>query len=149
MTKKRPQVLKRTLLLEFEETQHEDSIMEALLNDMRLFEKEIPAPLFNPNSSNQKSKSWKTTPDDALDLHGETLENALKKVQNFIVQSIKKRFNVVLIITGKGLHSGYGGPILKTEVATWLKSKGKPYIRDFRTAPPQLGGDGAFWIELR
>jgi DNA-nicking Smr family endonuclease len=55
----------------------------------------------------------------------------------------------VLIITGKGQHSGNHGPVLKTAVVQWLKKNGHPYLREFRDAPPRFGGSGAIWVELK
>ena len=70
-------------------------------------------------------------------------------VQNFIKTCHAQGLRHVLIITGKGQHSGNRGPVLKTAVVQWLKKNGHPYLREFRDAPPRFGGSGAVWVELK
>ena len=47
-------------------------------------------------------------------------------VQNFIKTCHAQGLRHVLIITGKGQHSGNRGPVLKTAVVQWLKKKDTP-----------------------
>jgi DNA-nicking Smr family endonuclease len=89
-----------------------------------------------------------TEPDDELDLHGKTQEEAIRMLQHFLLSAKAKRLRTVLVITGKGLNSGGQGPVLRGAVQTWLERHGAPYLRRFSWAPPRLGGDGAIWVEL-
>jgi hypothetical protein len=41
----------------------------------------------------------------SLDLHGYTLEDANKLIQNFINRSYEENVNKLIVVTGKGLHS--------------------------------------------
>ncbi len=59
--------------------------------------------------------TFKHPPDEELDLHGLTREEALKKVDFFIENSRRWGLKIVRIITGKGLHST-SGPVLKDAV---------------------------------
>ncbi len=87
-------------------------------------------------------------PDDELDLHGTTQEEAIRKVQHFLHSARARRLRHVLIITGRGLNSGVQGPVLRGVVQSWLERNGAPYLRRYSWAPPRLGGDGAIWVEL-
>ncbi len=94
---------------------------------------------------NDLSKS----PDAILDLHGKTKEEALISVQSFVMGGHRQRQRSILIITGKGHHSGEGGPVLNQAVRSWLQRHGHPYIKDFSSASPRYGGTGALWVDLR
>lgn len=94
-----------------------------------------------------RSKS-EAEPDDQVDLHGKTQEEAIRMVQHFLLTAKTKRLRQVLIITGKGLNSGTQGPVLRGAVQAWLERHGAPYLRRFSWAPARLGGDGAIWVEL-
>jgi len=86
-------------------------------------------------------------PDTALDLHGETQERALEKVESVLKSSIRKGLKTVLIIPGKGLHSGPDGGILKRLVWNWLKHE-EQYVKKFQWAPKFHGGEGAILVFL-
>ena len=88
-------------------------------------------------------------PDDHIDLHGKTREEAIMTVQNFVKTSHAQRHRHILIITGKGQHSQNQEPVLKIEVTHWLKKNGHAYLKEFHDAPPRLGGSGAIWIKLK
>jgi DNA-nicking Smr family endonuclease len=87
-------------------------------------------------------------PDDELDLHGKTQEEAIQLVQHFLQHAKHKRLHAVLIITGRGLNSGAQGPVLRNAVQSWLERNAGTTVRRFAWAPPRLGGDGAIWVEL-
>lgn len=88
-------------------------------------------------------------PDDEIDLHGKTREEAIKLVQNFVIDCYQKNLSSALIITGKGHHSSEKFPILKREVRLWLEREGDAYIADFHEAPPRFGGSGAIWLNFK
>ena len=95
----------------------------------------------------ERSRS-QAEPEDELDLHGATQEEALHKVRRFLDSAKARRLRYVLIITGRGLKSGAQGPVLRGLVQSWLERNGAPYLRRYSWAPPRLGGDGAIWVEL-
>ena len=40
-----------------------------------------------------------------IDLHGYTLEDANKSIENFIIKSYQDKINKLKVVTGKGIHS--------------------------------------------
>ena len=51
---------------------------------------------------NIKKKNKKTR---SIDLHGFTLDEANKTIENFINKAFSEKINKLIIVTGKGLHS--------------------------------------------
>ena len=94
-----------------------------------------------------------------LDLHGYTLEQANKKIKNFIKKSYLENITKLIIVTGKGIHSkNEKDPyvsrelsILKYSVPEFI-SKNKSLmnmIYEIQDAKLQDGGSGAFYIFLK
>jgi len=139
--------------LSFEESDQQDSLMEQIFDGIRdIPDKEPALEIALPKSSpkkKQSSSSTVTRPDQELDLHGKTREEAIMMVQNFVMTCHAKQFRTGLIITGKGRNSGNQGPVLKKEVTHWLERNGKPYLREFHEAPPRFGGSGAIWLDFK
>ena len=52
-----------------------------------------------------KSKKKKYNNTYSIDLHGYTLEEANKSIQDFINKSYEKNINKLIVVTGKGIHS--------------------------------------------
>ena len=50
-----------------------------------------------------KKKKYNNT--YSIDLHGYTLEEANKSIQDFINKSYEKNINKLIVVTGKGIHS--------------------------------------------
>ncbi|MGK0289932.1 MAG: DNA-nicking Smr family endonuclease [bacterium] len=103
--------------------------------------------------SNQKKKKRYIPrdfePDDRLDLHGETSSSAISKVQNYILYASRRKLDAILIITGKGLHSGSEGAILRDRVWNWLERNSADTVNRFQWAPSFLGGNGAILLFLK
>ena len=141
--------------IDFLETGHDDRYMK------QVFEKVDKVPDKEPTEEliargGKKSRQLRDSPftslsgpDDQIDLHGKTREEAIMIVQNFVKTCHAQRLRHILVITGKGQHSQNQGPVLKTAVAHWLKKNGYAYLREFHDAPPRFGGSGAIWIELK
>ena len=94
-----------------------------------------------------------------IDLHGYTLDEANKKIDNLINYSFDEGIKKLVIITGKGLHSqNEKDPyvskdlgILKYSVPENLK-KNKELMKkiiEIKDADLEDGGDGAFYIFLK
>lgn len=85
-----------------------------------------------------------------LDLHGMKCEDASRKVKSFIARSRERGVREILIIHGKGNHSITQGeqPVLKKMVRDMLERELHHSIRDFRTALPKDGGEGATLVYL-
>jgi DNA-nicking Smr family endonuclease len=95
----------------------------------------------------------------SIDLHGYTLDQANKSIENFIIKSYKESINKLIVVTGKGLHSqNEKNPyvskelsILKYSVPEFI-SKNKNLmniIYEITDAKIEDGGEGAFYIFLK
>ena len=105
-------------------------------------------PLAEPRRLKQL-KRGKLVPDATLDLHGCYRSEAVQKLIHFLDDSIYQGRKTVLVITGKGLHSEDGAPILLDEIEGFLADKGKNYVVEWGRAPKQYGGSGALVLFLR
>ena len=95
----------------------------------------------------------------SIDLHGYTLEEANKTIENFIIKSYQENINKLIVVTGKGIHSqnekdpyvSKDLSILKYSVPEFI-SKNKNLmniINDIQDAKIEDGGSGAFYIYLK
>jgi len=111
-----------------------------------------------PNKD-QKILSQKIFKTKTIDLHGYSLEQANKTIEDFIYNSYKEKINKLIVVTGKGLHSqNEKDPyvskelsILKYSVPEFIENnKGlKNIINEIKDANPEDGGSGAFYIFLK
>tara|TARA_X000001036_G_C20556542_1_gene756574 strand:- start:673 stop:1092 length:420 start_codon:yes stop_codon:yes gene_type:complete len=95
----------------------------------------------------------------SFDLHGFTLNDANKKIQELIHYSYNQGINKLIIVTGKGLHSenekdpyvskDFG--ILKHSVPDYIKNNSElmSMITEIKNANVEDGGDGAFYIFIK
>ena len=103
-----------------------------------------------------KQKSFKVK---SIDLHGYTLEEANKTIEEFIYQSFKEKINKLIVVTGKGLHSqnekdpyvSKNSSILKYSVPEFIESNKSlmNIINNIKDASIEDGGSGAFYIFLK
>ena len=94
-----------------------------------------------------------------IDLHGFSLENANKVIEEFITQSFEGGVNKIIVITGKGLRSkndenpyiSKNLSILKYSVPEFIKSSINlmKIIKNIKEADIEDGGKGAFYIYLK
>ena len=94
-----------------------------------------------------------------IDLHGYTLDEANKKIENFIKQSYIEKVNKLIVVTGKGLHSqnekdpyvSKDLSILRYSVPHFIKNNNElmKMINDFGSATIEDGGSGAFYIYIK
>ena len=94
-----------------------------------------------------------------LDLHGYSLDDANKVIKKFIIESFNKRYNKLLIVTGKGLRSkSYDNPyasknmsVLKNSVPEYIKNDENlnSIINKITQADQKDGGEGAINIFLK
>lgn len=95
----------------------------------------------------------------SIDLHGYTLEQANKSIEEFIYKSFEEKINKLIVVTGKGLHSqNKKNPfvskdlsILKYSVPEFIKNNESlmNVIKEIKNAKMEDGGDGAFYIFLK
>ena len=111
-----------------------------------------------PNKDFKKSnhKIFKTK---SIDLHGYTLEEANKTIEEFIHKSFKEKINKLIVVTGKGLHSqnekdpyvSKDLSILKYSVPEFIENNTSlmNIINEIKDASVEDGGGGAFYIFLK
>ena len=94
-----------------------------------------------------------------IDLHGFSLENANRTIDEFINRCFKTNVSKITVITGKGLRSNnFNNPyvsknlsILKNSVPEFIKSNTDlmKKIKNIQEAKAEEGGSGAFNILLK
>ena len=126
--------------------------------DKKDWEKFISGDERLPNKDNkfQKKTSLKIK---SIDLHGYTLEEANRSIENFITQSYEDGINKLIVVTGKGLHSqnekdpyvSKDLSILKYSVPEFISNNSSLInkIREITDAKIEDGGSGAFYIYLK
>ena len=95
----------------------------------------------------------------SIDLHGYTLDQANKKIEDFINQNFLAGIKKLIVVTGKGLHSendknpyvSRDFSILKYSVPEYIKNNKNLMnkIYEFGEAKIEDGGSGAFYIFLK
>ena len=95
----------------------------------------------------------------SIDLHGYTLEQANKVVEQFIKESFMNRVNKLIVVTGKGIHSqnekdpyvSKDLSILKYSVPEFIENNKNlmSIINEIKDANNEDGGSGAFYIYLK
>ncbi len=104
----------------------------------------------------QKDKNLKVR---SIDLHGYTLDEANKTIENFIKKAFSENVNKLIVVTGKGLHSeNEKDPyvskdlgILKYSVPEFITNDKDlmSKINQITDAKIEDGGGGAFYIFLK
>ena len=110
----------------------------------------------NKDFKHQQNKNLKIR---SIDLHGYTLEEANKTIEDFINKAFSENINKLIIVTGKGLHSendkdpyvskDFG--ILKYSVPEFITNNASlmNMINEITEAKIEDGGGGAFYIFLK
>ena len=94
-----------------------------------------------------------------IDLHGFTLNEANKKIEELIYDSYENGYRKIIVVTGKGLHSNVEKDpyvskdlgILKYSVPENIKNHPELMnkILEIKDAEIEDGGSGAFYIILK
>ena len=95
----------------------------------------------------------------SIDLHGYTLQQANKSIENFIIKSYQEKINKLIVVTGKGIHSqnekdpyvSKDLSILKYSVPEFISNNKNlmKIIYEMKDAKIEDGGEGAFYIFLK
>ena len=93
------------------------------------------------------------------DLHGFTLHEANKKVNEIILLCLKNNYKEILLITGKGIHSNTDNDIYVSKDLSKLRYSVPEYIKSdlnlsknilsLNSASEADGGEGAIIIKLK
>jgi len=95
----------------------------------------------------------------SIDLHGYSLEQANKSIEEFIIKSYQEKINKLIVVTGKGIHSqnerdpyvSKDLSILKYSVPEFISNNKNlmKIIYEMKDAKIEDGGSGAFYIFLK
>lgn len=89
-------------------------------------------------------------PEAELNLHHLTADAAAHQAERFIEQSVAQGRHCVLLIHGRGLHSGPRGPALRAALIEFLcRQPLAKHVLAFTSAPTRHGGPGALLVLLR
>ena len=110
----------------------------------------------NKDFKYKKNKNLKVR---SIDLHGYTLDEANKAIENFINKAFLENINKLIVVTGKGLHSdNEKNPyvskdlgILKYSVPEFISNNNSlmGMINEITDAKLEDGGSGAFYVFLK
>jgi DNA-nicking Smr family endonuclease len=110
----------------------------------------------NKDQKYQKKSSFKIR---SIDLHGYSLDQANKTIDDFIQKSYLEKIDKLIIVTGKGLHSknekdpfvSKDLSILKYAVPEFIEGNKDlmSKINEIKDADIKDGGSGAFYIYLK
>ena len=110
----------------------------------------------NKDSKIDKKTTFKTR---TIDLHGYSVEEANKSIENFIIKSNQENINKLIVVTGKGIHSqnekdpyvSKDLSILKYSVPEFISNNKNlmKIIYEMKDAKLVDGGGGAFYIFLK
>ena len=110
----------------------------------------------NKDFKNKKTKNLKVR---SIDLHGYTLDEANKTIEDFINTAFSENVNKLIVVTGKGLHSenekdpyvSKDLSILKYSVPEFILNNKNlmNLINEISNAKVEDGGSGAFYIFLK
>ena len=112
--------------------------------------------LLNKDFEYQKKNDLKVK---SIDLHGYTLDEANKTIEDFINKAFSENINKLIVVTGKGLHSenekdpyvSKNLSILKYSVPEFITNNASlmNMINEITDAKIEDGGGGAFYIFLK
>ena len=111
-----------------------------------------------PNKDLKKDRK-KSIKIKSIDLHGYSLDDANKAIENFIIKSHQENINKLVVVTGKGIHSqnekdpyvSKDLSILKYSVPEFISNNKNlmKIIYEMKDAKIEDGGSGAFYIYLK
>ena len=114
--------------------------------------------IYNKDSSNETNLKRKIST-KKIDLHGYSLENANKTINEYIKDCFSQNIKRLIVITGKGLRSNTQNDpyvskdlsILKHSVPEFIKSNIDlmNLIKEIKSADIEEGGKGALIIYLK
>ena len=114
--------------------------------------------IYNKDSSNETNPKRKIST-KTIDLHGYSLENANKTINDYIKDCFSQNIKRLIVITGKGLRSNTQNDpyvskdlsILKHSVPEFIKSNMDlmKLIKEIKSADIEEGGKGALIIYLK
>lgn len=94
-------------------------------------------------------RQGKLSPEASLDLHGAQRHEVADKLRHFLHNARHNNWQTLLVVTGRGLHSDSGVPVLREEVERLLRNEEKDRVAEWGRAPRHYGGEGAIVLFLK
>jgi DNA-nicking Smr family endonuclease len=94
-------------------------------------------------------RAGKVMPRRELDLHRRSAAEARLLLDDAVPRARRDGVVCLLVVCGRGLHSGAEGPVLPDVVLERLSEELGDEILAFCTAPRKWGGEGALLVRLR
>lgn len=97
-----------------------------------------------------KLQAGRFSPEAHIDLHGLNSEQAFHNLVGFFRNAYYKGTRTALVVTGRGLNSPDGNPVLRGKMRQWFtQDPFRRIILAFCTARREDGGTGALYVLLR
>jgi DNA-nicking Smr family endonuclease len=94
-------------------------------------------------------RAGKVVPRRELDLHRRSAAEARLLLDEAVPRARREGVACLLVVCGRGLHSGAEGPVLPEVATERLSEELGDEILAFCTAPRKWGGEGALLVRLR
>jgi DNA-nicking Smr family endonuclease len=94
-------------------------------------------------------RAGRMVPRRELDLHRKAAAEARQTLDEEIARARRENIGCLLIVCGRGLHSGIDGPVLPDVAIERLSEELADHVLAFSSAPRKWGGDGALLVLLR
>lgn len=105
------------------------------------------SPAQNDRSLENRLRKGVSEIEGKIDLHGNTLNEAHKRLTSFIKRSYGAGKRYLLVVTGKGRN---GGGAIRNEFRLWLETdEMRGFIFSISEAEIRHGGAGAFYVILK
>lgn len=139
---------------ECSELSDDEQFLQAMLELQVDFQEQRPEPrtAAAPTATARRMKQLrqgKLKPEASLDLHGQKRADVVDRMRFFLQNAERLGWKTVLVITGRGLHSSDGKPVLRNEVEAFLTGEGRKQVAEWCRAPRQYGGNGALVLFLK
>jgi DNA-nicking Smr family endonuclease len=122
-----------------------NSVMENWLRDGEIYDKDADMEK-TPAPGEQRRRLLRSRPDDTIDIHGLTSEEAQISLDNFFTNAKNSGFKKLRIIHGKGNHSK-GEAVLGRTVRDFIEKC--PFAGESGSEVSANGGSGATWVFLK
>ncbi|MDR2193623.1 MAG: Smr/MutS family protein [Treponema sp.] len=121
------------------------AILSAWLDTHEIYDKDANEKAARSDAEN-RVRLLRKEPDAAIDLHNLTQDKAWNALEFFFQECSVQKLEKVLIIHGKGIHSG-GEAVLKHLVQKFIENN--PLAGESGYNPAKSGGSGATWVILK
>lgn len=119
--------------------------LEIWLNENDVYDKDVDTRK-TPVPGEHRRRLIRLKPDDILDIHGLTSEEAWLSLDNFFSNAKNNKFRKLRIIHGKGNRSK-GEAVLGYTVRKFIENC--PYAGESGFEKAESGGTGATWVLLK